>query len=171
MRWWLLGNPWARKLGWTFLVLVVLAGLITLVWYRWDWIGKNAAPLMAIGTCVTGLALATFAYLTYKLSRQMAEFQYAPVLEVHSVHNPETGEVKTEYRPAGEIINPITGKFEKSYYEDIYYGVKWKVCLMNPGDTPVWVEKIHVEVQPPLGGWTDIGHLCELLDEDDRLLD
>jgi hypothetical protein len=91
---WLLKNRWVRKLGWIFSVLIVLAVLITL----WDWIGRNAALLTAIGAWVTGLALAFFAWRTYKLSRWMVELQYASKVELHAVRKPEQGRLKKDRR-------------------------------------------------------------------------
>lgn len=104
---------------------------------------------MVVGTWMTGLALAIFAYLTYKLSRQMTEFRYNPVLEIHPLDDrPKTGEVKR--------VSSVE-----------YYGVKWEVCLINPGEVPVWVERIEIMLTPTSReSWSTIDSFCELFDKE-----
>ncbi len=105
----------------------------------------------------TGLALAAFALLTYRLSRQLAELQYAPVLEVYPVNAPKTG------------------SFEEGGFK--YDGVRWEICIMNPGNVPIWADNISVMIKltPPHdsweGAWTGVGKLCELYDENRNRID
>lgn len=102
-------------------------------------------------TCLAGAALAVFAWLTYRLSRSITQRRYLPVLEVYSVGSPETG------------------SFEQNGVK--FHGVKWRLCLINSGDVPIWVDNITVSIQatrlyePEEGVWTGIGRLCELYDE------
>lgn len=109
----------------------------------------NIATLVV--TFLTGAALAVFACLTYRLSRSIIQRRYLPVLEVYSVGSPETG------------------SFEQNGVE--FHGVKWRLCLINSGDVPIWVDNITVSIQVTRlyeseeGVWTGIGRLCELYDE------
>lgn len=135
------------------LVMLGMAVVATLIWYWWTWIGANSGSLAAIGTLAAGLALAIFAWLTYSLSRKMVELQHAPVLQLYSVGNPETG------------------KFLEGQ-SWVYEGVKWKFYLLNPGDAPIWVDHIGVEIAPTSGrlSWTSVDRFCDLLDEQGHVL-
>lgn len=108
-------------------------------------------------TLITGVALAFFAALTYKLSRSVTRQRFSPVLEVYPEDSPETG------------------SFEKNSVR--FYGVRWRLSLVNSGDVPIWVDNISVfvEVAKPCeseeGAWVGIGKLCELYDEDGSTLE
>ena len=130
-----------------------LAAVVSLIWHWWTWIGTNSSPLAAIGTFATGLALAIFAWLTYSLSRKMVVLQYSPVLQLYSAGNPQTG----EFVEGGSKI---------------YKGVRWKFYLLNSSDAPIWVDQISIEMAPASGrlSWTSVHGLCELLDEQSRVL-
>lgn len=153
LRWlWLATHQVALKMIIVSLAMLGLVAVVSLIWHWWTWIGTNSAPLAAIGTLATGLALAIFAWLTYNLSRKMVELQYSPVLQLYSAGNPQTGKF---------------GKGRRSYE-----GVRWKFHLLNSGDAPVWVDQISIEMAAASGrlSWTSVHGLCELLDEQDRVL-
>ncbi len=105
---------------------------------------------------LTGAALAVFAWLTYRLSKSITQRRYSPVLEVYPVGSPETG------------------SFEQDGVR--YHGVKWQISLVNSGDVPVWVDNINISMQVTRlyeseeGTWTSVSRLCELLDEEDKIL-
>lgn len=110
----------------------------------------DIATLAAI--LLTGAALAIFALLTYRLSKQVMQLRYSPVLEICPVGSPKAG------------------SFDEKKLR--YYGVKWEIYLMNPGDVPIWAEDIGVflKVTPSRDSREDVltgvGKLCELLDEE-----
>lgn len=107
-------------------------------------------------TFFTGVALAVFAWFTYRLSKRVTERRYSPVLEVYPIGSPETG------------------SFEQEGYR--YHGVKWQVCLVNSGDVPIWVDNIDISMQVTRfyeseeGTWTSVAKLCELIDEEGNIL-
>lgn len=108
----------------------------------------------------TGGALAYFAYVMYRMSKQVTELRYSPILEICPSGAPKVGtfyEKKTTYQDVEQQV--------------IYHGVKWEIYLMNPGDVPVFAEDIdvfikylssHGSLEEVL---TSVGKLCELLDE------
>lgn len=116
--------------------------------------GMEIATLVV--TSLTGVALAAFALLTYKLSRSITKRRYSPVLEVYSISPPETG------------------NFEQNRIK--YHGVKWQVSLVNSGEVPIWIDSISISMQvtQQYGSeeetWTGIGRLCDLLDEESNVL-
>ena len=122
----------------------------------------KVAPLplqiaLLIATVLTGAALALFAWLTYKHSKQLTELRYSPVLQVY---------------PVGP---PRTGSFLESDCE--YHGVKWEIRMINPGEVPIWAKYISIFIQVPStlkpneGIWSGITKLCELRDEVGNILD
>lgn len=135
------------------LAVLGMAAVASLILHWWTWIGANSAPLAAIGTFAAGLALAIFAWLTYSLSRKMVVLQYAPLLQLYSAGNPQTG------------------KFVEGGSK-VYEGVRWKFYLLNSRDAPIWVDQISIEMAPASGrlSWTSVYGLCELLDEQSRIL-
>ena len=143
------------RLIWPYLrgVLIVLAVLIA-VWFFANWIYENAALLMVVGTWITGAALAIFAWRTHKLSAQVAEFQYDPVLEV---------------RPVYDLPEKIEDErvVDRQFWR--YSGVQWEVCLINPGNAPVWVDRIEIGIRPTSGirqPCSTINEFCDLLDKE-----
>lgn len=120
----------------------------------------DAALYLDIATLVVtflaGAALAVFAWLTYRLSKSITQRRYSPVLEVYPIGSPETG------------------SFEQSGVR--FYGVRWRLSLVNSGDVPIWVDNISilVKVTRPYeseeGAWAGIGKLCELYDEEGNTL-
>jgi hypothetical protein len=129
----------------------VLALITALAVFSWDWIDRNNGALMVVGTFASAAALSGFAGLTYKLSRDMARFRFSPVLEVREVSPPKVGHTAVE----GWLFD----------------GVAWSVCVVNPGEVPVWVDKVEVLLKqdlvdrPDQGVWRDITSLRELHDE------
>jgi len=69
---------------------------------------------------------------------------------------------------------PQIGSFSSGEY--IYHGVKWEISLINPGDVPILARYISVFLQvSPIedsmeGVWTGIGKLCDLVDDESRIL-
>jgi hypothetical protein len=144
IQWWLVTHQLAWKLTIALLVaLAVIAGL----WRSWGWVNTNSSALAFIATSATGVALAVFAWLTFRLSNRMVEYQYAPPMQLYSVSEPEVGEVT-----AGATQ---------------YQGLTWRICLLNVGLGPIWVENIDIDVSPALGRpvWTSSGRLCIFLDK------
>ncbi len=113
----------------------------------------NTTSAMEIATLVvtslTGVALAVFALLTYRLSKSITKRRYSPVLEVYSINSPETG------------------MFEQNGIK--YHGVKWQISLVNSGEVPIWIDRISISMQMTqrYGSeeetWTGIERLCDLL--------
>ena len=101
---------------------------------------------------VTGVALAVFAWSTYRLSKQVTELRFAPVLELYSPGS------------------PTTGMFLEKHSN--YSGVKWEIYLTNPGDVPLRADNISVSlaINPPYdlekAVWSGIGNLCDILYEE-----
>jgi hypothetical protein len=152
-RWWLATHRVAWKMIIAFLAVLGVAAVVSLIWHWWTWIGAHSGSLAAIGTLATGLALAVFAWLTYGLSRKMVELQYAPVLQLYSLGNPKTG------------------KFFEGQSQ-VYEGVRWKFYLLNPGEAPIWVDHIGIEIAPTSGQliWTSVSGFCDLLDEQGNII-
>lgn len=46
-------------------------GIVAMLRWKWGWIHKNSTALTFVATVITGIALATFAGLTYRLSEQL----------------------------------------------------------------------------------------------------
>ena len=107
-------------------------------------------------TAFTGVALAVFAWWTYRLSKNITQRRYSPVLELYSIGSPEAG------------------SFEQSGTR--YHGVKWQISLVNPGDVPIWVDNIDLSMQVTQRYdseeevWTGVGGLCDLLDDQGNIL-
>jgi hypothetical protein len=107
-------------------------------------------------TALTGTALAVFAYLTYKLNKNITQLRYSPILEVYPIGSPETGSF--------------------DYGDFRYRGVMWQVNLINSGNVPLWVDNINISMlvtrphKPEEDTWTGIGKLCELYDEKGSIL-
>ncbi len=107
-------------------------------------------------TFLTGVALAAFAWLTYRLSKSITQRRYSPVLEVYPIGSPETG------------------SFDHKGF--IFHGVRWQLSIVNSGDVPIWVDNISISmlVTRPYKSeedtWAGIGKLCELYDEKGDIL-
>lgn len=153
LKWWLELHQLVLPMMLASLTVLGLVVATIIIWHWWTWIGENSASLIVMATFVTGLALAIFAWLTYSLSRKMVEVQYAPKLQIYSAGDPKTGKFV-----GGEAIT--------------YEGVQWKFYLLNPGDAPIWVNQISIEITPTSGrlSWTSVHGLYELLDEQNRVL-
>lgn len=89
--WWIFSNkyPLTFALG----LFAIIALFVCLLWWWWRWIFANALPLTFIATAMTGLALATFAWLTYDLSKTMVEYEYVPPIQLYSIAQPEINTV------------------------------------------------------------------------------
>lgn len=109
---------------------------------------------------ITGGAIAYFAYITYRMSKQVTNLRYSPILEICPSGSPKVGAFYEKKTIDHEIETQI-----------IYQGVKWEIYLMNPGDVPVFAEYIDVFIKYRLPNGsheevtTSIGKLCDLLDE------
>lgn len=116
----------------------------------WRWI---PATWQVIATLLGAAGTAFFAWRTYLLQRKLAELQYAPVLQIEPLGRPEAGHVSS-----------------KSRY--IYVGVVWRISILNPGDIPVAVERIDIEVTPAFGRKTrtSVGKLCAILSDSGEAL-
>jgi hypothetical protein len=107
-------------------------------------------------TFLAGAALAVFAWLTYRLSKSITQRRYSPILEVYPVGSPETG------------------SFEQNGLR--FYGVRWRLSLVNSGDVPIWADNISISIQVTRlyesgeSVWAGIGKLCEVYDEEGNLL-
>jgi hypothetical protein len=143
-RWWLV----THQLAWKSLVtLSAILAIATVVWQLWGWINKNSPALTFIATISAGIALAIFAWLTYRLSNIMVEYQYAAPIQLYSISEPEAGMI-------------MSGAIE-------YKGLFWKICLLNVGIGPIWIDNIDIEVSRPTGiiMWTSVGLFSLLLDK------
>ena len=150
IQWWLTIH---RKTRLTMLALLVALVIIATLWLSWDVVTKNSQALTFIATCLTGVALAVFAWLTYNLSNRMVEYQYAPILQLYSVSEPE----------AGQMTVGAT-QFE---------GLMWNICVLNVGDVPVWLDHINIEISPAFSRpeWTSVGSFCICAVKNDHEID
>jgi len=108
-------------------------------------------------TFFTGTALAIFAWLTYKLSKNISQKRFSPVLDLYP-------------------INPVeVGSFDQGGIR--YHGVKWQICLSNSGDIPIWVDNINISMyvtrlyESTGDTLTGVGKLCDILDDAGMILE
>lgn len=106
-------------------------------------------------TFLTGVAVAVFAGLTYRLSSNISRRRYSPIVEIYSVGAPEVG------------------SFEHSGLR--FEGVKWRLSIINSGDVLVLVDSMSISILTKRLGdseqhvWTGISKLCELYEEDGNI--
>src|SRR4030042_392977 len=132
--------------------IVAAVAVIATVIGNWNWVNDNSAPLTAVGTCVTGIALVIFAWRTYNLSVRLVETQYLPLLNFYSLSYPKTEELTTKL----------------SHYK----GTTWEIHLLNPGSIPTHCtdEKIYIGRHGCRKQWKAIRTYCDLLDKDRDLI-
>jgi hypothetical protein len=150
LRWWFVIHQLAWKSIASLLAVLALAALL---WRWWDWINTNSMSLTLIATACTGIALAFFAWLTYRLSNTMLEYQYAAPVQLYSVSEPEAG---TAWAGTTE-----------------YKGLRWRICLLNVGVGPAWIENMDIQVSPAKNRpvWTSVGRFCIFLDNNGDVVD
>jgi len=113
-----------------------------------------------VAIVATGGALAYFAYVTHRMSQQVTELRYSPILEICPSGAPKVGPFYEKQTTHQGVECQAT-----------YHGVKWEIYLMNPGDVPVFAEDIDVFIKYLSSHGareeilTSVGKLCELLDE------
>jgi hypothetical protein len=150
LRWWFV----IHQSAWKFIAtLLAVSSLVAVLWRWWDWINTNSGSLTLIATAGAGIALAFFAWLTYRLSNTMVEYQYAAPIQLYSVSEPEAG-------------TAVVGLTE-------YKGLLWRICLLNVGIGPAWVENMDINVSPATSRpvWTSVGRLCVFLDKNGNVVD
>ena len=126
---------WFRQLGWTFLGLLLPAGVVlalVLVARRLpsDVTGYQAffTFFAAVGGWITGIAIAVFAYHQWRLRRVEHDLRYKPKIMLTSGANPATG--------------PAT--IESLSYP---YRIEWVVLVENRSQLPVVVNHMNVSVR------------------------
>jgi len=150
LRWWFVTHQLAWKLAATSLTALAIAAVL---WRWWDWIDTNSPALTFIATTCAGIALAFFAWLTYRLSNTMVEYQYAAPIQLYSVSEPEAG-------------TAVAGLME-------YKGLLWGICLLNVGIGPTWIENMDIQISPATSRpvWTSIARFCIFLDKNGNVVD
>ena len=92
-----------------------------------------------IGIWLTGVALAAFAALTWKLSKRQQQIMYGSDLEVYAHYDP-----------------PITGHNVFIRKEDgceiDYDGIVWELSVVNPGSIPIVVKSTIVSIRSAEAG-------------------
>ncbi len=101
-----------------------------------------AADMSLAGTWATigtGIAIAIFAGLTYRLSGRLAQHQAAPPVLLYPVRGPEPGLCRAS------LVS--------------YRGLVWRIALVNSGSVPSLLEKARLECQISVGArsgrWTE----------------
>ena len=93
--------------------------------------------LGAIGACITGIALAVFAYLTWAVSYRQQETLLFPFLGLRMVYT---------YPHHGERV------FEDA--SNYYHGIKWEVEITNPGSVPIEILRYEFGIENTKTGKT-----------------
>ncbi len=135
----------------TSVVIAVSAIISSLVW-GWQWIKDNSSNLNIIATFIVGMALASFAWLTYDLSNRMVQYQVVPLIQPYSRTQPAEWKI------------PIGGA--------TYQGVLWDVGILNSGPNSTLLDSFRVYIYtPPKIPWEQINDLCVLLDKNNNNLE
>lgn len=129
---------WIRRgHNWLWLVSFAIVVLVYLLWYFGCFtkvsgiLNKMASwPWLTIGTWFTGIALATFAGLTWKVSNKQQKIELYPDLECRMSY---------QYPKCGQMVFEGKAKY--------YHGIKWEVEATNPGAVPVEVRKFEFGIE------------------------
>lgn len=105
--------------------IFIVCSVIVIILLSWEIIEINAAALSFMASLFTGIALAIFAYRTFRLSSSLAE-QEIPWIQISS------------------LSNPIEGIVESGLTK--YTGLIWELSILNIGAIPAWVEQLMLDL-------------------------